>query len=985
MLTFDISHRNTFDILVVDDSHASLKLLVDILEKDGYHVRPANSGELALRSVQAKLPSLILLDIKMPGLDGYETCRRLKADEKTRSIPVVFISALENEADHVKGFELGGVDFITKPFHVEEILARVNLHIHLRRTQLELETAVQQYAELYDFAPVGYFTLGKNADILQVNKKGEDLIGVQRSSLINHQFDEFVVPEYRMIFNSFLIKTILSKSKESCEIMLVKEGLEHIWTQLEAACSEDQEIVHLAVIDITQHKLNEDVQRQTNAYLENLINYANAPIIVWDPQFKITRFNHAFEGLTGLSEHEVLGKSLEILFPSDLVISSMELIRKTISGERWEAVEINILHVDGTIHTVLWNSATLFSADGKMPIATIAQGQDITDRKKMELSLQQRLHEFETINKLSSAMRVGKNLKELLFILLKETLKVVNSTEGCILLFDPANKQLKLSEGSKWFQKKGDITIPLEKCAVGRVFKTNEPYISNDLQEDKIISDLNPGFFPPQSSGVFLPIRGESGNLGVFMIFFSLPHKSSKNEIHLLTIISQFGANAISRSRLHDQVEIYNIDLQEQIRQKVLTQELLAAEKELLSTTLMSIAEGVIITDNADAIVLYNRAAESLTGFPLGEVIDQPLRDVFQISDPHTRQAISDPIHYLFEMELLQEKDPGYKSPLLLTKSGEMILVSGSIAILQSISGEKMGHVLVFQNITEKHRAEAQMLLSQKMEAIGQLAAGIAHEINTPIQYVGDNLRFVQKMVSKLSEVMNVYQNAALGSSQSSLQENIEQVNALIKKNKIESYLQESPIAIQEALDGVERVRKIVLAMREFSHPSEKEKKPADINHGIETTVAISRNEWKYYADLETDLHPDIPPVSCLIDEINQVVLNMIVNASQSIQEKIPVGSDQKGKILIRTNKFDDKVVISIQDTGKGIPEEIRMRIFEPFFTTKGVGKGTGQGLSMAHNIIVKKHQGAIKVDSSLGQGTTFMIELPIDSSKRES
>jgi two-component system, NtrC family, sensor kinase len=156
--------------------------------------------------------------------------------------------------------------------------------------------------------------------------------------------------------------------------------------------------------------------------------------------------------------------------------------------------------------------------------------------------------------------------------------------------------------------------------------------------------------------------------------------------------------------------------------------------------------------------------------------------------------------------------------------------------------------------------------------------------------------------------------------------------------------------------------------------PSEKEKKLEDINHGIETTIAISRNEWKYCAEMLTDLDPDLPLVNCQIDEINQVILNMIINAAQAIQEKVSQdkSADVQHVISIQTHKSDRKVLIAIRDTGPGIPVAIRKRIFDPFFTTKGVGKGTGQGLSLAHNIIVNKHHGKILVDSEPGQGSTF-------------
>jgi len=215
--------------------------------------------------------------------------------------------------------------------------------------------------------------------------------------------------------------------------------------------------------------------------------------------------------------------------------------------------------------------------------------------------------------------------------------------------------------------------------------------------------------------------------------------------------------------------------------------------------------------------------------------------------------------------------------------------------------------------------------------------------------------------------------------------EQLEQVEEIRRQKKIAHFHQETPNAIAEALDGTERVRKIVMAMREFSHPSERVKKLADLNHSIETTIAISRNEWKYHAEMRTDFDPDLPPVFCQIDEISQVILNMIINAAQAIQEKNQDKPGTKGEIVISTRQEHEQVLISIRDTGPGIPEAIRERIFDPFFTTKGVGKGTGQGLSLAHNIVVNRHHGKILVDSEVQKGTTFTIVLPIHSPENET
>ncbi|NLF52427.1 MAG: PAS domain S-box protein, partial [Leptolinea sp.] len=442
-------------------------------------------------------------------------------------------------------------------------------------------------------------------------------------------------------------------------------------------------------------------------------------------------------------------------------------------------------------------------------------------------------------------------------------------------------------------------------------------------------------------------------------------------------IIAQMAGGFIQRSRLTEKLSHINTDLQIEIDEKNVYQSLLAAEKELLSTTLMSLGEGVIITDKDGLIVLFNKAAESITGYQSLEIFEKPLYSVFQIIDPKTNSIMPEIIDNLYQMSRAQVEEPNYKPPTLITRSGERILISSSISMLKNPDGQFMGHVIVFQNVTEKQLADAQSALSQKMEAIGQLAAGIAHEINTPIQYIGDNLRFLQKSISRFSEMVEACH--LLENDQPVRQDCVDHLLEIKKQTKIEHYIKESPVAVQEALDGVERVRKIVLAMREFSHPSEKEKKLADINHGIETTVVISRNEWKYSVELETDLDPELPPVFCQIDEINQVILNMIINSVHAIEEVIPPGSDQKGKINISTKKAGDHVIIKIRDSGKGIPEEIKQRIFDPFFTTKGVGKGTGQGLSLAHQIIIKKHHGTINVDSAVGTGTTFTIDLPIE------
>lgn len=862
--------------------------------------------------------------------------------------------------------QMGAVDTIAKPFQTDEILNRIS-------DQFELYAA-RRYSELFDLAPVGYFTLGKQAEILYCNSKGVELLGVPREMLIGLRFGKFVEESHLGRFNALFKNALNSQDRKSCELKLVSHDNRTTWARLEAARIFEQDITVLAMIDINEYKLAQDAMAKTNAFLENLLNYANAPIIVWDPGYRILRFNHAFEKLTGMSENQVLRQPLEILFPRDLKQPTMELIRKASLGERWDAVEIQIQHVGGGVNTVLWNSATLFSADGSSPIATIAQGQDITERKRIETSLKQRVLEFETINRLSLAMRAGRTLDELLQILSNEMVEILNAEEGAILLEKTNEDVLQVSGGTGWFMHWINEVFPLRESFAYSVLSSNKVYQSRSAPfGDRM--DVLSMLFPGNANGVMFPIRGAGEAIGLLVLIFPAAHVVSEDDQRLLSIISQLGANAISRSLLHDQVESANENLKKEIAQKEITEKLLAAEKELLATTLMSLGEGVVITGQDGNILLMNKAAESMIAIRPSEAIGWPLEKVLHLIDSGTQLPIPSSLDALRKMDRRQHSDHGYKPPVLVANDGSRVLVAGNLTPLQARDGYPTGNVVVFQDITEKSRMESQIRLSQKLEAIGQLAAGIAHEINTPIQYVGDNLKYVQKTFDRLAGVLEVCRNQ----QDASPSKDPVDILKLIKENRLEKLLDESPVAIQEAMEGVERVRKIVLAMREFSHPDAKEKKLADINHGIETTALISRNEWKYCAHLVLALAPNLPLVNCVMDEINQVILNMIVNAAQSIQETIPEGSEVKGRIVIETQSLGDRVQIKIQDSGKGIPDELQTRIFDPFFTTKGVGKGTGQGLSLAHNIIVNKHHGQIHLVSQPGHGATFVIEIPID------
>jgi PAS domain S-box-containing protein len=281
------------------------------------------------------------------------------------------------------------------------------------------------------------------------------------------------------------------------------------------------------------------------------------------------------------------------------------------------------------------------------------------------------------------------------------------------------------------------------------------------------------------------------------------------------------------------------------------------------------------------------------------------------------------------------------------------------------------------RDISKQRQLEIDLGHARKLEAVGQLAAGIAHEINTPAQFVGDGVHFLKEAFAGYQRLVGQYRRAVevleTAGAQQALIGEIRETEEEIDFAYLEANV---PGSFESCQDGIDRITTIVRAMKEFAHPDQREKASADLNQALQTTLAVGKNEYKYVADVTTELG-DLPPVLCHVGDMNQVFLNLIVNAAHAIGDVVGQGGG-KGTIRITTAQEGDQVRIDIADTGSGIPEAIRARIFDPFFTTKEVGKGSGQGLAIARSIVATKHHGSLTFESEVGKGTTFTIRLPI-------
>ena len=363
-----------------------------------------------------------------------------------------------------------------------------------------------------------------------------------------------------------------------------------------------------------------------------------------------------------------------------------------------------------------------------------------------------------------------------------------------------------------------------------------------------------------------------------------------------------------------------------------------------------SVAEGIFGVDLAGRVTFVNAAALRMMGWDATAMVGVPVGINLQPAVVPDEGAPDRQVG-----EALWQRRNGTTFPVEYT----------SAPILER--NQRQGTVFVFRDLTRRKELEQQVALerqvaqTQKLEAIGQLAAGVAHEINTPLQFIGDNLQFVR---NGLGDLLAPSDSGRAGDS------------VAPDGVDVEFLLAEVPRAVAEALEGVERVTTIVRALKEFAHPDPTEAAAVDLNQALRNTLTIARNEIKYVAEVDLDLAA-IPTVLSHPGDINQVLLNIIVNAVHAIADVV-TGTGGMGRIRITSRQEGGEVVVAISDTGGGIPEAIQSRIFDPFFTTKEIGRGTGQGLAIARTIVTNKLGGSLSFETEVGRGTTFFIRLPI-------
>ncbi len=671
-----------------------------------------------------------------------------------------------------------------------------------------------------------------------------------------------------------------------------------------------QEIVAAieTIQDITERKQAQEHMENQRRFFQEILEAIPNPVFYKDDALAFLGCNKAFSAFLGHTENEIIGKTLSDILPHELTRQTDEIDHTILVTRAPMTYETSLPRNDGLTRTVLVTKAPFFQDRGELG-GVVGTFVDVTEQRQLDKYARKM---FQAVEQSSTTI-------------------VITDIDGNIEYVNPH------------FSKTTGYTKEEALGKNPRILRSGEmPPEGYAVLWDTIKSgrEWRGEFHNRRKNGelyweraAISPLTDADGHItGYLAVKEDITARKAAEE-------------ALQRSKL----ELENAF--EQVRR---------AKREW-ETTLDALKDFVILTDEEHLVRRCNRLLCDMTGKGYDEVLHQDWRDLvadagFEVIS--FTGASGELIHtdsqrcYNLNIYDLTDSDSG--------KVNGYVISLNDTTEIRAITAELQRKS---QELSDAHRAVYQQ---EKLASIGQLAAGVAHEINNPMGFISSNLSTLGKYLDKI----NSYETAMVEVvERRGDREAAEEIAGLRKKMKIDFILRDITSLLEESREGAERVRRIVQDLKSFSHVDAVECKFASVNDCLDSTLNMARNEIKYVADVEREYDPDLPPLNCYPQQLNQVFMNLLVNAAHAI--------DGHGVIRIKTFREADAIVVRISDTGKGIAPEHLTRIFEPFFTTKEVGKGTGLGLSISYDII-KKHGGRIDVESAVGSGSTFTIHLPL-------
>jgi PAS domain S-box-containing protein len=916
-------------ILVVDDTPDTLELLATILSVAGYQVRTASSGTLALTSIEFILPDLILLDIMMPQMNGYEVCQALKASPTTKDIPVIFISALNEVFDKVKAFEVGGVDYILKPFQQQEVVARVENQLRLQR---------------------------------------------------------------------------LSKQLEKQNVRLQQE--------------------------IETRKQTEEVLRQSRQLLGSVLDSSLDGIVAFqalrDSQGNIVDFewllvNAAAEKIIGRTANELVGKDLLQVLPGNRTAGLFDWYVQVVETGVALKTECDYEH-DGI-------KAWFQIVAVKLGNGFAATFRDITDayselrlRQQVELALEQQLHRSQLIGRITNEIRSQLDATAFFETATTQVGQAFGASRALIHTYI-AEPTPRIPLLGQYLAPSYTVLMKVEILVAGN------PYIELLLSQDQAIAVNDVYAEPLLENAQSLCQQFEiKSMLGVRTSYQDKPNgligfhqcnrfrEWTEEEIELIEAIAAQLGIAIAQAQLLEQekqaraeLNRQNLQLQQEIAERIQAEEELRHREEQLDTIVTNISDGILILDRQSRVLFANPAASALLNVPLEDLIDYewgiPIGQTAEIDLVSSSGA-----NRVAEMRVAQTQWLGDSAYIVALRDiSDRKQTEEALRVSEAREREKAQ--ALEQTLKDLKRIQSQLIQSEKMSSLGQLVAGIAHEINNPISFIHGNLNHAHHYFQDLLRLVEHYQQSYPNPTPK-----IQQFSEEIDLNFI---MQDWRKLMQSMQVGAERIYQIVVSLRNFSRLDEKELKLVDIHEGIDNSLLILQHRLRGNSvcpaiQVIKD-YGQLPPITCYASQLNQVFMNLLNNAIDALYTQpeprlitIRTSFSQTLKPSGRISMFGTLfpkpdavksqnsnaqfpipdfqfVVIRIADNGSGMNEEVLGKIFDPFFTTKPVGSGTGLGLSICYQIVVEKHKGHISCISAPGKGTEFIVEIPVSQANAQN
>jgi PAS domain S-box-containing protein len=947
-------------VLIVEDSPADTELVLHELWRAGFNPtwQRVDTEADYLAHLGPEL-DVIIADYNLPQFDVLTALSYVR--ERGLNTPFIVISGVFGKELADWAARHGTTDYLLKDrmarlgHAVRRGLEQKRALEEKRQRQALLREDEERYREFFENANDMIYTHDMSGNFTSFNQACEKITGYTRAEALEMNIFGILPPEYAEYTRQMAECKREGEMPASYELEIIAKGGRRVTLEVSSRSRFHQNnLVEVQGIarDVTGRKHVEEKLLQEQSLLQTLMDNVPEQIYFKDKDGRFLRVNKAVANWHGLSSPvEALGKTDFDFFAAEHAQAAYSDEQKVIgSGQALVGKEEKEIWPDGRETWVSTTKAPMRDKQGRV-IGTIGISRDVTERKRAEQAMLERARLAGLAADLGIALTRSDTLKSMLRSCADAVIQHLDVPFALIWTLNGEENVLELQASAGPYTHADCLheRVPVGELEIGLIAQQRRPHLVDAVIGDPRISDQEWAQREGLIAFAGYPLIVEDQLVGVLAMFTR--KALTGHTFRALESIADEVAVGIKRKRA------------EQALQQAL------AETNQLVAAISSILVGV---DKDGKVRQWNHAAGSAFGLASADVLGRPLLDC-GIRWEFTQELERNP-------NALNRGRPTRLDDIRYTRrDGKEGLLGITLNPIKGEGQERSGFLLVGADITERRALERQRRQAQRLESIGQLAAGIAHEINTPTQYIGDNTRFLQETFRDLVGVLEKYSHLLEACRTRSVSaELIAEVETKVKEADLEYLMEEIPKAIQQSLDGIERVSSIVRSMKEFAHPGTVEKTAADLNKAIESTITVCRNEWKYVAELVTDFDPTLPLVPCLLADFNQVILNMIVNAAHAVAEKMEDGSTNKGTIQLSTRQDGNWAEVRISDTGTGIPKEVRSRIFDPFFTTKDVGKGTGQGLAISHSVIVEKHGGSINVETEVGRGTTFIIRLPI-------